>query len=377
MKRNIALVASLSLILLSLFLISLGCGSVSSSGGNGSSPTPPAVHTIYSSSDASSTLMGLVIQGTNVFVAFETNSKRLCLLKSTNEGDSFYSVTCEANGTNGRIRAAINDNSILYIPHRYYDGTHYFGMSSIEAASATSFDNGLVFSIPRVVGCLDIATSGPSFFLPYTADGEVRFVTNAGFSGIFTGDTGGLNEGGLSGQWPGAATLEVAHVNYYPSVTPSTELVFHVAHDVPTCSWIRKVLVATNEVVRNIDIESAENWAGICFYKGQNLYTMFSDDSGDTWSTPKLIAAADNDMTSMAFSTTYANCVFIGENQKDVRLARSTDGINWTVQTLVSTDTVSDKYPEIQASGNTIIIIYRTGDGIFMLRSLDDGASWT
>ena len=105
----------------------------------------------------------------------------------------------------------------------------------------------------------------------------------------------------------------------------------------------------------------------------------FRADNGVNWSSPIEVASAYDDMTSLAVSTGYFNLVFTKNNgsNKEVYIARSSDnGATWTLKKLGTVEYYDQLFPEIQASGNTICIAFRTNTGIYFFRSTDNGTTW-
>jgi|GEM_PF-2330992 len=383
----------LGFLALSLFILGFmifGCGTNPTGGGG--TPTP-VIHTIYSSTTEAptDTTKGLVVEGTNVYVAFATGAsypdKKLYFYKSTDEAVTLTLVTKEASNVNKCVRAAMTSGNVLKIHYAQYDGSDHIGTSTINTVSGISFETSLDPAGTYKAACVDIASCDDKSkytvsFTDIYLDYNDTWYSYSG--GVSTNDPlfdlhGALNEGGLAIQMPYTSTVEGVVVDHY-TITGTSELFFHIWPDIPSGSRTKTLLSSSStstEAIKNIDLVADANFSMVSFYKGGSIYAKYSDDTGATWTSDTLAASdAFDDLTSIAQTTSNSYIVYTADGGKDICLAKSADGTTWSTKTIVSLTAGGMKYPEIKCTDDTIYIIYHTSTGVYLLKSADEGATW-
>lgn len=355
--------------------------------GGGRTPAPdPVAHTVVSTSAAANSMIGLAIKDQYVFVAAVTGSTQvLNVYRSSDSGDTFDNVASSSHNNfaaTPAVRAAITDANTLYVAYRQFEfgPGHHIGIVQInDALTASSFtsDSLALGGTSATTGNIDIVNYGSTLFVPYTDTSPyaARFLS-ADFSSGSDIDTDfgyTANDGGIAGIAQSATVWKSVYVR-----SDGTNSVIRCARTANSgTAWSPIQVTDETGYVDNVDIFAEGDNAVISYYYDDNVYVRYSSDNGDTWSTAVSVSEAEDDMTSLAKSSGYINLVFTRSNGEELCLARSSNnGTSWTVRTLVDDLSSGGKFPEIQASGDTICIAYRTGDGIFILKSTDDGSTW-
>lgn len=376
--KNRILFASLVLsLILSAFVMVSGCGTVAGGGGGGGGGGLTAVQ-IYATTEASKA--SVFAKGDNVYVVFTTNnSRKLIYAKSTDEGVTFTVVTEEVvNVTDeGFCRMVVADDNTLYAAYRKYTTQNLAGISTIDAASGTHFTNlnmigggnikinGLDMSVKTndvIVAFNDIADTTPNYRIRITYPYEQA--TTVGTTTYYTRPYGGVVSNMVT-----LNTSEVVFVNNDESAITG-EIICSRTDNGWSTNPTSVVTSSAAGIFDTMDMASTAEVLYVCFVINNKLYCVHSPDLGATWQPPVLVSdpAIGNTFSSLVCANGKIYIMFL-KNNTTVCLGVSDDGGDtWAVSTL-ATIALATNYPEMFIDGTKAYLVYRTSEGIFLLKT--------
>jgi len=375
--KNRILFASLALSLfLSAFVVVSGCGSAASSGGGGGGGSLTAVQ-IYATNEASKA--SVFAKGSNVYVVFTTNnSQKLIYAKSTDEGVTFAVVTEEVVGATdeGFCRMVVTDDDVLYAVYRKYTSMNLAGISTIDAVTGTHFSNLNIMGSNIKMNALDMSTKSNGVYVAFndiqdaTPNYRIRITypfDQANTVGTTTYRT--TPYGGVVSNMATITTNEVVFVNNDESAVTGEIRCARTNNGWSTLTT-NVVTTSASGIFDTMDMASTAEVLYVCFVRANKLYCAHSPDLGATWMPPVLVSdpAIGNTFSSLVCANGKIYIMFLKDNTTVCLGVSSDGGDTWAVSTLATISSAA-YYPEMFVNGTKVYLVYRTSEGVFLLKT--------